>query len=209
MLSFAPSRRACAFTLVELLAVILIVGLLIAITLPTLGYIRQKAQAAQCASNLRQCWTGIQLYAADHRGFAPNTTWALQLQPYMSPNTNGKKEGVFPTSCPSKPYDNSEYGRSTYTFNKWLDTDGDNKNSDGTYSWIIPLRNIDAPSRKIMLFDAVLVNESGGVDSAWSYGYNKGVEFVEFRHPSATANILFVDGHVASLHREDINSQMW
>lgn len=73
VLSLKPHglRRACAFTLTELLTVIAIIGILAAILIPTVGRVREAARASQCASNLRQIGLGISLYAGDHRGVMP------------------------------------------------------------------------------------------------------------------------------------------
>lgn len=59
-----------AFTLVELLVVIGVIGVLVAILLPALAGARRSAQATQCASNLRQLGQGWMLYASDAGGFA-------------------------------------------------------------------------------------------------------------------------------------------
>jgi prepilin-type processing-associated H-X9-DG protein/prepilin-type N-terminal cleavage/methylation domain-containing protein len=60
-----------AFTLVELLVVIGIIGLLIAILLPALSRARQSAQKVQCASQLRTLGQLLALRAIDHQGFMP------------------------------------------------------------------------------------------------------------------------------------------
>ncbi|MDR1282790.1 MAG: prepilin-type N-terminal cleavage/methylation domain-containing protein [Opitutaceae bacterium] len=60
-----------AFTLVELLVVIAIIGILAAITIPTVARVRGSAQAAVCSSNLRQVYTALQIYLVDNKDRAP------------------------------------------------------------------------------------------------------------------------------------------
>lgn len=59
------------FTLLELLAVISLVGILFAILLPVLRDVRLSAQMAQSGSNLRQLALANHTYALDHGYFVP------------------------------------------------------------------------------------------------------------------------------------------
>ena len=68
--SARPIRRA--FTLIELLTVIAIIGILAAILIPTVGAVRQTAQQTACASNLRQAALAVLAYANDNRGLLPS-----------------------------------------------------------------------------------------------------------------------------------------
>lgn len=70
-----------AFTLVELLVVLGILGVLAALLLPQLGRARERARSTVCRSNLRQIGLGLRMYLDDHRGVFP----ALQNR---SANTN-------------------------------------------------------------------------------------------------------------------------
>ncbi|AHF90362.1 N-terminal cleavage protein [Opitutaceae bacterium TAV5] len=66
-----PLRPAAAFTLIELLTVIAIIGILAAIIIPVVGKVRESARRAQCVSNLRQIANAVLLFADDHRGILP------------------------------------------------------------------------------------------------------------------------------------------
>lgn len=64
-----PTRRA--FTLVELLVVIGIIGVLIGILLPTLGRARETARRTNCLSNLRQVGVVLRNYSVENQGYVP------------------------------------------------------------------------------------------------------------------------------------------
>ena len=66
-----PCRVRRAFTLVEVLVVIGIIGVLISILMPVLSKVRQQAYTAQCASNLRTLGQAWQMYVNNNHGTCP------------------------------------------------------------------------------------------------------------------------------------------
>lgn len=73
---FKPTLKRVSFdgfTLVELLVVIAIIGLLVAITLPSLRNARESAQGVLCMARLRTWGTALPQYAADHNNRLPGS----------------------------------------------------------------------------------------------------------------------------------------
>ncbi len=70
-----PSSRSWsgkpAFTLIEMLVVIFVVGLLLALIVPSVYRLREMARSAQCTSNLRQLYGTVMARATDHGGAFP------------------------------------------------------------------------------------------------------------------------------------------
>jgi prepilin-type N-terminal cleavage/methylation domain-containing protein len=65
-----------AFTLIELLSVIAIVGVLAAILIPTVGVVKRSAHKSAAATQIRGLGVGLQLYVQDNRGYLP-VCWNL------------------------------------------------------------------------------------------------------------------------------------
>lgn len=66
-----PARRVHAFTLVETLAVITVVGVLLTLLLPALAGAHERALRAEAAASARAVVQALLTYADDHHGAAP------------------------------------------------------------------------------------------------------------------------------------------
>jgi len=63
------------FTVIEILVVIGIIGVLMAILLPSLERVRHQGYIVKCAANLQQLGEGLQIYSNDNHGNYPRTTY--------------------------------------------------------------------------------------------------------------------------------------
>ena len=64
-----PERASRAFTLLELLTVIAIVGILAVILLPAIWNAKSRAQRAQCTANLRNLYLATESYIQQNGGW--------------------------------------------------------------------------------------------------------------------------------------------
>lgn len=71
LVSFYRIRNKVAFTLIELLTVVAIIGILAAIIIPTVGKVRETAGATRCLSNLRQVGVAMAIATEENRNRLP------------------------------------------------------------------------------------------------------------------------------------------
>lgn len=84
------ARRA-AFTLIELLTVIAIIGILAAIIIPTVGAVRDRAHRANDLSKLRQMALATLLYASNNREQLPGSLNRVARTPSVVPTNERER----------------------------------------------------------------------------------------------------------------------
>jgi len=71
LIAFESKRSSGGLTLIELLAVIAVIGILAAILIPITARARDSAKVAACQSNLRELGKAVFLFATDHEDHTP------------------------------------------------------------------------------------------------------------------------------------------
>jgi prepilin-type N-terminal cleavage/methylation domain-containing protein len=71
MARILPLNSRSAFTLIELLTVIAIIGILASILIPTLAKVRASADRATAVTAMRQVGVAIHLFSEEHGGYLP------------------------------------------------------------------------------------------------------------------------------------------
>lgn len=198
-----------AFTLIELLTVIAIVGVLAAILFAVVGQVRASAQRAQCAANLRQLSGAVLLFANDHCGELPRSnhsafahrtrSWLTTVQPYLG---DGELKGAALAEalerycrCPS------EEGRasgSSYGLNVFFELDPAVDDYAGAPASWRRLYQIPDPSRTILLAELTPNYQADHIMSHFWEGDVSGAEVALERHQHEPF-YAFADGHVEAL----------
>ena len=126
-----PSHRTRAFTLVELLVVIAIIVLLMALLLPAIQKVREAANRALCANNMRQLCLACHSYENSNGGFPYNAITKNNSQhpfiPFAAntvrvPGKPGGTQGRCSVLVPLLPYIESDSVAQNWNFNvDWSD----------------------------------------------------------------------------------------
>jgi prepilin-type N-terminal cleavage/methylation domain-containing protein/prepilin-type processing-associated H-X9-DG protein len=174
-----PAMRGVAFSLVELLVAIAIIGILAALALPVLNRAEESGRATACVSNLHQIGLALQMYVDANNNILPIMYDAPMDTNVMATNNLPNVDIVLRTElgntnvlrCPSDSQGIFQLTGSSYSWNSLLN--GQNANH------LVVLGMNFNPHAIPVFFD----KES----------------FHALRGPNKAVNYLYADGHIKDL----------
>lgn len=202
-------NRRHGFTLVELLVVITIIGILIAMLLPSLSTAVAKGKEAQCINSAKQLALALNNYASSNKGRTmrsdPTFQWMVPLAPYLG--TGPRAETLL---CPvAKRTGTGTHGDAMTAWKS-----GNYTGSYGINTHLAPLSTAGTlPTSTYALMSDTDSKTPAFVDCAWYEtgtvgGMNWGAEFVLDRHRKAVC-IGYADSHAARVELKMIWDQRW
>ena len=213
-------RTRSAFTLVELLVVIAVIGVLVALLLPAVQAAREAARRTECSNNLKQLGLSIHQFCDTHDGDFPKSrhdtslaakdAWIWTLKPFY--------EGVNSIRiCPEDEQRDERLKQdlTSYLFNGYLAYEDPLRPGS-----VLNFEKLQATSRTIMLFEAADDLQLSSMNDhthspawfdAWYFDRDAVMETIRSevavdRH-SGGSNFLYADGHVAFVPETQI--QEW
>ena len=173
------SRCTIAFSLIELLVVIGIIGVLASLLMPAFGRAKGKAKDTQCISNLRQIGIGLCIYADENQGKLP----FAERRPTTPVN---------PTNILPRIVDvlSNQVGGAVAVFRCPRDRSGWFEKEGSSYEW-----NYQANGQPIVLPGVISGIQMTAEKARLMYDY----ENFHPGGPNGTKNVLHGDGHVAPI----------
>lgn len=200
-----------AFTLVELLVVLTIIGLLAALAIPAVNKSLEQVRFAESQSNLRQIGIALMLHAEDNNGLFPVArgtlpyhrnweeipehlrSWQMQLIPYTDGN-----ERIFQSAyAGSKHFPSKKWGYFLGGHAAREEAKAEGLHGEAQFR-ALNLRKIQFPSQHILAGECMAgmsLNDSDKDD------YNSNNPAFRGKPPQIKVNLLFADGHVESWTR--------
>jgi prepilin-type N-terminal cleavage/methylation domain-containing protein len=206
----SPHPARAAFTLIELLTVIAIIGILAAIIIPTVGQVRAKARQANSLGNLKSIAQAVVLYANDNKGLAPvrdhgfrSPFWHESLAPYTAAGkaANGIDWALAQVFVDPLVADGLHHGLSDYGANPYVITESH-----------LPRYSISRASAPSRLVSVCTAKEGANSSGCWYLndqiglgGFNRNDGVVADR--GGTVLLAMLDGSTKSLVRSEVEAQ--
>ncbi len=203
-----------AFTLIELLTVIAIIGILAAILIPVVGAVRDSARQAKCMSNIRETGNSLYLFidssefrlATHGEGNNQADIWSNQL--WEAGFLDAREVAYCPTmdhGLGEDPFQTNTWMWRTYGLNMFDTEHGQFSQVFGQPGrrWGINYNLVEEPSRYILLAESVDSRDFPRfrIDSRSSGGDGS----IHLRH-NRKAMVSFLDGHVEACGPERLGN---
>lgn len=194
-----------AFSLVELLVVIAVLGILALILIPVVARVRASAQSAHCVSNLQQLGHAFALHAEDHRGCLPapvdlvaDRAWYEAIHPYTGTPWSDDLARLAPVfQCPTWTLDGANIATPDNIGYSMSAAMGPGHG----IARPIALAGLTQPSRTVLLLErsgpGSIVSPVGDMSlEAFGTAYSTAFDAHGCDRHAGSANYLFADGHV-------------
>lgn len=196
------------FSLTELLIVVAVVAVLSVLTFGAMQGLADRRDVQICQNNLRQVYTLLHTYTADHAGrFPPALSdaygdvtrhWRRAILPYMGLKATGEGPGadVFNTGlvCPAmnrSPLASPEFSRiCNFGLNENI------SDPDAPLERGIPVARIRKPSRFFLATESVFANHGLPREAIKPKDFNTFATRWNYHQNNRYQSVLFGDGHI-------------
>ena len=211
--------KAEAFSLVELLVVVAVIGLLTGIAFPAIQGGMGKAKLSQDLSNLRQIGQGIMLFAGENNGNLPPTSclgepsWIGALRPYLGERYDRVRVSALDPNREAR----KSAGGTSYLLNDEVDTTFD-RSGNPRPGLLVNLNRMTEASKRLLLFPASRT-KAAGEDHIHSGSMGRWHSLLAEINPDSSGPVsrnrdagssayLFADGHAEVLGAKTLKSRV-